>query len=914
MALKDLTVNIGANTSGFSRGLKSMQSGMKSATSGLRSLAKSAVALAGVSAGIVGVVESMKSYVSLESSVSRVNSLFGDSAKYISYFATVTGKSLGMAESSAYQFAATYGNLFKGITSGAEENSKVTIAMMKASSVIASKTGRTMDDVMERIRSGLLGNTEAIEDLGVNVNVAMLETTAAFQKIADGRSWEQLTFQEQQQIRTLAILEQANNNFGTEVQKGSAYSLSLLSGSFKDLISYAGQFANAGLQPVIKALTQVAQLATQGLKSLAALMGLKVTTDSASSISDTASAQSGLADSTDEATKAAKKQQQVLAGFDEINTLQSADSTSTETSSSGTTGTSSVFDSIAAPEFEETSLDTSGVEKWIGKIKGLFSGFKLPSLDTGKLVQSLNNLKEPLKNLGAKAWDGLKWAWNNLLVPLGQWAVNDAAPAFLGALGGAADLLNAAIDALKPLAQWLWESFLQPLAAWTGGAVKTALDDIAGALSAVGDWISKHQTAVQNMAVVVAAFFAAWKVTELLGFIQKSGGVVKAIKAITIENKKSTVAKIADNLATKKATVLNAKTLIASLAKSLAARVADTAAIVASTAAKVAQAVATAACTVATTIATAATWAFNAAMAVLTSPILLVVAAIAAVIAIVILLVKHWDTVKAVALVVWDAIVGAFKTAVEGIKTAFGAVVDFFKAVWGGIKKAFSVVGEWFGKVFSGAWAGIKAYWSGVGKFFSGVWGGIKKAFSAVGTWFGKIFLGAWEGIKNVFSTVGDFFGGLWDTIKEKFSAIGSAIGDAIGGAFADVVNTILDFAENTINGFIRAINWAIGAINNIPGVKIDTINELNIQPLAKGGIVSRPTIAQVGEAGKEAVVPLENNTGWLDTIAQKLSVLINGGSSGGAGGDVYVYIGNEQLDARIVRAMRKQAIRSNGR
>ena len=41
---------------------------------------------------------------------------------------------------------------------------------------------------------------------------------------------------------------------------------------------------------------------------------------------------------------------------------------------------------------------------------------------------------------------------------------------------------------------------------------------------------------------------------------------------------------------------------------------------------------------------------------------------------------------------------------------------------------------------------------------------------------------------------------------------------------------------------------------------------------LAAGGIVSTPTLAMIGEAGKEAVVPLENNSEWLDKLANKLA------------------------------------------
>jgi hypothetical protein len=72
-------------------------------------------------------------------------------------------------------------------------NAELTNKYLNMTAVIASKTGRTVEDVQERIRSGLLGNTEAVEDLGVFVNVKTIEMTEAFQRIADGRSWEKLT-------------------------------------------------------------------------------------------------------------------------------------------------------------------------------------------------------------------------------------------------------------------------------------------------------------------------------------------------------------------------------------------------------------------------------------------------------------------------------------------------------------------------------------------------------------------------------------------------------------------------------------------------------------------------------------------------------------------------------------------------
>ena len=166
----------------------------------------------------------------------------------------------------------------------------------------------------------------------------------------------------------------------------------------------------------------------------------------------------------------------------------------------------------------------------------------------------------------------------------------------------------------------------------------------------------------------------------------------------------------------------------------------------------------------------------------------------------------------------------------------------------------------------------IVANWNTIVNFFKGVWDGIVNIFSGVGAWFANVFSGAWNNIKNIFGAVGGFFRGLWDTIVSIFGKIGSSIGSAIGDAFKTVVNSIIGFAEGTINMFIKAINGAIGLINNIPGVHINTLTELRIPRLAQGGVVAQPTIAQIGEAGAEAVVPLENNTEWIDKLANKIN------------------------------------------
>lgn len=130
------------------------------------------------------------------------------------------------------------------------------------------------------------------------------------------------------------------------------------------------------------------------------------------------------------------------------------------------------------------------------------------------------------------------------------------------------------------------------------------------------------------------------------------------------------------------------------------------------------------------------------------------------------------------------------------------------------------------------------------------------------------------EGFRN-------FFIKMWEGIKK----IGSDVASFIGGIFESKINTV----KGIINGVINLINGAIKGINklkvDIPdwvpeyGGKTIGFNIPTIPKLAAGGIVDKPTLAIIGEAGREAVMPLENNTQWLDKLADKLSGKIGGGN-----------------------------------
>lgn len=229
-----------------------------------------------------------------------------------------------------------------------------------------------------------------------------------------------------------------------------------------------------------------------------------------------------------------------------------------------------------------------------------------------------------------------------------------------------------------------------------------------------------------------------------------------------------------------------------------------------------------------------------------------------------------WENIKAVFTPVVEYFKGIFSVAWEVIKAVWNTAVAFFTMIWAGIKAVFAVVKGILSGNFTDAWNAIKNVWDKVKNYFSTIWTGIKNVFGAVGSFFKNTFSAAWEAIKKIFSNFGTFFSGLWNTIKNAFTAIGTKIGNAISGAVKSGINGVLSMIQGTVNTFIRMINGAIGLINLIPGVEISKLSQIYIPRLAKGGVVNRATLAEIGEDGREAVVPLEKNLGWMKNLVKE--------------------------------------------
>ena len=259
-----------------------------------------------------------------------------------------------------------------------------------------------------------------------------------------------------------------------------------------------------------------------------------------------------------------------------------------------------------------------------------------------------------------------------------------------------------------------------------------------------------------------------------------------------------------------------------------------------------------------------------------------------------------------------------FQEGWDAIGNIFGNLGSWFGERWTDVTNALSNIGAWFTDMFQNAWTGLTNIFSGLGSWFGERWNDVTSALSSVSNWFGEMFTNAYNAVKDAFSSIGDFFSGVWSTVKNIFVDAGQAVGSAVGGAFKSAVNAVLGTIENVVNGFIGMINGVIGLINKLPGVSLGSIGYVSLPRLARGGIVDSPTVAMIGEAGKEVVMPLEN-TGFLQTMGRIVGGAVvnalggglpqSGGFSGS--GDIVIQIGGHEFGRVAIQEINREQERA---
>lgn len=356
------------------------------------------------------VTSSSKLALQYESSMIILQNVFGNASNVIVDFSRTQARALNLSKASVIEYGNTFGTLLLNIGLAKEATAGYSIELLKAAAVIQSnKPQFTMETVLSKMRSGILGNTQSIDDLGIEAKVGMLRATNAFKKFAQGRAWQDIPFQTQQIIRLLGILEQKTNIYGNTLARTTNTNLSQFKTILNDASLALGQAFLPVIQRVIPVLIDFAKILEDvsiAMKTFSeTIFDVKQEENKLSSSGDKATNSiDSVTNSIDKATKSARKS---LAPFDKLNNLQEqmAKTTTTEVPATQKGGIGDGGDGkIFGPPSTSAQIRTSAIKQFAKEtalgVKGLTNAIK----NAGKAWDAFN---KPIK-VGEGFFDSLK--------------------------------------------------------------------------------------------------------------------------------------------------------------------------------------------------------------------------------------------------------------------------------------------------------------------------------------------------------------------------------------------------------------------------------------------------------------------------------------------------------------------------
>lgn len=257
-----------------------------------------------------------------------------------------------------------------------------------------------------------------------------------------------------------------------------------------------------------------------------------------------------------------------------------------------------------------------------------------------------------------------------------------------------------------------------------------------------------------------------------------------------------------------------------------------------------------------------------------------------------------FNVVKSVVTVAWQLITAATSAAWAGIRALVSVAVGALSSV---ISGAFNAIRG----LIDGAWNAVKsgtsAAWGFVTSKVSDAVNAVKSTVSSVATWLSGFASGVWSAAVHKVGAVFDAIGDAASAVKNRVVGIFNDLVGFINGIIGAVGHAASGIA-NAIKGPINAVLSAWNSISlhvpsiNIPSVKILghkigggtfggwTIGFPHVPLLAQGGVIDQPTLAVVGEAGREIVTP---EALLRDIVGQSRQ-------------EIHVYIGDRELSELV--------------
>ena len=256
-----------------------------------------------------------------------------------------------------------------------------------------------------------------------------------------------------------------------------------------------------------------------------------------------------------------------------------------------------------------------------------------------------------------------------------------------------------------------------------------------------------------------------------------------------------------------------------------------------------------------------------------------------------------------------DAIAELFQKLLQNVQDTWKTVLNWFQFnVVDPVQKVFDAGTTKIRDSFSNLWEKIKYIWAAVNAWFDkNVTEPVKKAFDLTLKSIYDFFRNAWTNIQGVWNVAANwfttnvtkpiqdafdtavknikgFFQGLWDFVSGIFSSIGGWISD------------ILDGLSDITSSSSGANKAAASSPRSVSAPVNYSLDSLDVPMLARGGVVDSATLAVIGERGREAVVPLENNVGWIKPILDRLEAIEEALRYNGYSGDVTLNVNGREL------------------
>ena len=555
--------------------------------------------------------------------------------------------------------------------------------------------------------------------------------------------------------------------------------------------------------------------------------------------------------------------------------------------------------------FEEIKIDEGLLNK-VERFKDLLQ----PAID------AFDRLKEAAAPFAENVGEGLKWFYDNVLVPLGTWTITELIPKFLDMLGAAIGVLNSLLPIFQPLGQWLWENFLQPLAAWVGDAVINGLQSITSGLQSLSDWISNNQELVTNAALLIGSFFAAFKIVEFLTFIAP---FISALATMITSG--TLLSTVLGWISTALGAIFSPVTLISAALGLLIYTFID----LYKNSENFRQSIAD----------LGATW-----MEAL-QPLADFVGTV---------LTDAWDKILKPVIdffinTLLPNLIDTFKNLWENVLVPLGDFIgtvlqpvfqvlsDLLSMLW---EKVILPLAEAVGGVLKKAWDGLyqilnktiipiigkvidvlKFLWEKViNPVINVLWKNLKPAFETVFSGIGDVINGLGKTLGGIIDFITGVFTGDWEKAWEGIKSIFKGIWDALVGIVKTPINLIIDAINGLLSGVISGLNALIKALNKISfdvpdwvpviggktfGFNIKELSTPKIPRLATGTVIPAnygEFLAILGDNKREAEV-----VSPLSTMKQALKEVIQEMGEAGAGTiNLNVYLSGKQIHSEVVR------------